>query len=35
VQADGEIIGQTPVEVRVRPAAVRVVVPAGSADFAK
>jgi YegS/Rv2252/BmrU family lipid kinase len=28
VQADGEIVGQTPVTVRVRPGAVRVVVPA-------
>jgi YegS/Rv2252/BmrU family lipid kinase len=28
VQADGEIVGQTPVTVRVRPGAVKVVVPA-------
>jgi YegS/Rv2252/BmrU family lipid kinase len=30
VQADGEVIGQTPVTVRVRPEAVRVVVPLGT-----
>jgi diacylglycerol kinase (ATP) len=30
VQADGEIIGETPVEVEVVPAAVQVVVPAGA-----
>jgi YegS/Rv2252/BmrU family lipid kinase len=32
VQADGEIIGQTPVTVQVKPGAVRVVVPAARGD---
>jgi len=31
VQADGEVIGETPVEIAVVPGAVRVVVPAGGA----
>jgi YegS/Rv2252/BmrU family lipid kinase len=31
-QADGEIIGQTPVEIETIPGAVRVVVPEGAAD---
>jgi hypothetical protein len=32
VQGDGEIIGQTPVQVRVVPRAVHVIVPPGSAE---
>jgi len=32
VQADGEIIGETPVRVQVAPAAVRVIVPAANVD---
>jgi diacylglycerol kinase family enzyme len=31
VQADGEIIGQTPVQVQVDPSAVQVIVPEASA----
>lgn len=34
VQADGEVVGETPVEIQVEPRALRIVVPAGAAEGA-